>query len=33
MGKKVKTWQEALEVVQDGMRMIGGFLVVGTPEG
>ncbi|NLY54413.1 MAG: acetate CoA-transferase subunit alpha [Firmicutes bacterium] len=34
MGKKVKTWQEALEVVQDGMTiMIGGFLAVGTPEG
>ncbi len=33
MGKKVKTWQEALAVVQDGMTiMIGGFLAVGTPE-
>ena len=34
MGKQVKTWQEALSVVQDGMTvMIGGFLAVGTPEG
>lgn len=34
MGKKLKTWQEALAAVEDGMTvMIGGFLAVGTPEG
>lgn len=34
MGKKLRTWQEALAVVEDGMTvMIGGFLAVGTPEG